>query len=580
MRKLILLLVCVAAMPAFAALDVFITNADGRLMTNRFANSAWSGWTSLNVAVNGGPDATAVDGSPDVFYRGADNALWQLQKRRGTWGTPVRVGGEITSDPAAITVGNDLRVFARGTDAAIWQIGSAGARWGDWEPLGGEFPEGSAPDAETHGAEITVVARGMDRAIWANFWDGAAWSDWISLGGEFIGDPAVVFHHPQQQLEVYAVGNDRRMYRKTRRGSTWSGWDRIPVGEFNAGAALDAAFDGNVPVVVARGTDDGAWMFIGDTWHPLGGSMRANPAVAMTGEAYRFSEAPPRASARYRVVLNGFSVDRETNDDPLERHGARDEIYLYGASDVIGSGARTRILATRIFGDTHNNADHVRAGGAWNPSLVGARGGLMTGDTFPGPDPWERVGDLNPADLLTEHRPTNTRPGALGHLPMAVWEGELVRGGNVVVVLPAIVESDHKIGALPLTVNTRFETLARTWRSRLDPARVTAEAIADVMTAVRNAGLSMITVPRSGDDDRPIGGQPVNDSHYGWAAVPIVLTYDRAEAMVSRAESFQLIRNGTSITTTLPHGVSFIEYSDVPDLGGKYTLFWQVERVP
>jgi hypothetical protein len=580
MRRLILLFLCVLATRAFADYDVFITASNGTLMTNRFTNNAWTGWTPLDARPVGGPDATTVSGSPDVFYRGSDNALWQLQKRRGTWGTPVRIGGTITSDPAATTVNGELRAFARGTDAGMWQIGSVGSRWGEWEPLGGEFAEGAAPDAESHGNEITVVARGLDRAIWANFWDGSEWSDWTPLGGQFIGDPAVIYNDAQQRLEIYAVGDDRKMYVRTRRGTTWSGWDPLPAGEFREGTAPDATHDGNGIVLAARGTDDGAWLFINGAWQPVGGAMRANASIVQTSSGYYAEEAPARAVARYRVTLNGFMVSRETNDDPLERHGARDEIYLYAASDVIGRGAATRIVATRIFGDTHTLPDHVRGGSAWNTSLVGARGGFMTGDTFPDLTPWQRVGDPVAETRAVIPRATNTRPGAITPIPMTAWEGELARGENVLVLVPAIVESDHKIGALPTAPGERFDAFARAWRDRLAPNNVTAAAVNAVVTATAASGLANVTLPRSGDEDHPIGCQPVSATHYGWSAVPIVLTYERAEAMLGREEDFQVVRNGQSVTTTLPRGVSFIDYRDASDLGGHYTLFWQVERLP
>src|SRR5262245_49560837 len=34
------------------------------------------------------------------------------------------------------------------------------------------------------------------------------------------------------------------------------------------------------------------------------------------------------AGGRVRVSLNGFFVNHETNDDPLERDGVRDEVFL------------------------------------------------------------------------------------------------------------------------------------------------------------------------------------------------------------------------------------------------------------
>jgi hypothetical protein len=238
------------------------------------------------------------------------------------------------------------------------------------------------------------------------------------------------------------------------------------------------------------------------------------------------------------------------------------------------------VVATRIHGDDHNNPDHRRAGRAWNPSLVGARGGFMTGDSHPPDSPAVRFGDVR-FEAPASRPPTNTRPGSVENIPLIVWTGELIRGENYAVIVPAVVESDHTLPAagLPLTVGVRANRFAAAWRDAFAPNAVNAGAIAAIEERTRNAGRSFVTVGRSGDLDRPIGMDAIDAHTFGWNAVPIVLTYDRAEELLSQSVTLQTMQNGTTTESPLPRGTFFIEYRDHPDLAGHYTLFWQIERV-
>lgn len=58
----------------------------------------------------------------------------------------------------------------------------------------------------------------------------------------------------------------------------------------------------------------------------------------------------------YRVVVKGFTCNRETADDMLERDGKRDEIYLTSFSymvNVIGNALPSTAIRTKskLFGD-------------------------------------------------------------------------------------------------------------------------------------------------------------------------------------------------------------------------------------
>jgi hypothetical protein len=238
----------------------------------------------------------------------------------------------------------------------------------------------------------------------------------------------------------------------------------------------------------------------------------------------------PPAEARYRVTVTGFAVVHETFDDVLERHGARDEVYL-DAIVVDPNGPRF-YPATRIFGDVNRNADHVRAGSVTHVPLLGANGGLTTGD--------EVEGEGEPLRPPSE-RPlqTNTRPGELDRLPVILWEGMLRERGAAVLIVPAIFESDHK---LPPSSTWLFAELAA--------------ANAPSPDAVEAAVARHMRHPR-GDDphDRPIGMIGVGDE-YIWQPRAIVLTFESAK-----------------------EGPLALTYKDDVALGGEYTLFVRIERL-
>jgi hypothetical protein len=145
-------------------------------------------------------------------------------------------------------------------------------------------------------------------------------------------------------------------------------------------------------------------------------------------------------SGRFRVILTGFSVERQTDDNVLESDGKGDEVFIVAEvaeyanrekrpqppqdpfSALFGDNpllTLRRTLTSVVMGDANNQeVPRIRAGTAGN------NGGLRTGDQFPTKEPWKQVGALS----------TN-------RLPMQVWEGEL-SGQGMVIIVPTIWEWD------------------------------------------------------------------------------------------------------------------------------------------
>ena len=144
----------------------------------------------------------------------------------------------------------------------------------------------------------------------------------------------------------------------------------------------------------------------------------------------------PRWSGRYRVTVNGFRVNHETFDTPVETDGKRDEVFVrvgyreYSAEDAaLGS---ERVAKTHVHGDinadrwTHVGSESYR----YRAGSASQLGGLRTGDGFPNQaQPW-----------TASASPSNES------FPLFVWEGYLAEGGGTVAISPAVYEDDE-VGA-------------------------------------------------------------------------------------------------------------------------------------
>jgi hypothetical protein len=152
----------------------------------------------------------------------------------------------------------------------------------------------------------------------------------------------------------------------------------------------------------------------------------------------RSSRTKTETSGRFRVILTGFSVERQTDDNVLESDGKGDEVFIVAEVAEYANEGRPqtpqdpfrslfgfnplltlrRTLTSVVMGDANNQeVPRIRAGTAGN------NGGLRSGDQFPTKEPWKQVGTLS-------HN----------RLPMVVWEGELSQG--MLIIVPTIWEWD------------------------------------------------------------------------------------------------------------------------------------------
>ncbi|SFJ31172.1 LGFP repeat-containing protein [Paenibacillus sp. UNC496MF] len=272
---------------------------------------------------------------------------------------------------------------------------------------------------------------------------------------------------------------------------------------------------------------------------------------ANTNTAVLLERKTERRSARYRVTINGFTVNQQTSDHILEVDGKGDEIYIAYETRMVNMDGSLISPPysdrTKVLGDTNNQPNRVQAGSLSN------KGGIRTGDNVPTNTPWAHTTGIY-ADRL----------------PLAAWEGVLVQGRNAVAITPSIWEYDGG------------EDLLTTWsRALAENGAAIGGAIAGIATGmqpdnyIRNGlelGLpalrKLISSVIGTAGDRPIGMVREGDTdNYVFHPQVLLLTYEACEQIVQTV-------------TPRGRGIISLNYKDDNRLGaGNYTLFVQVDRI-
>ena len=222
--------------------------------------------------------------------------------------------------------------------------------------------------------------------------------------------------------------------------------------------------------------------------------------VVTSGPTLRPPTTPPRpgvvtVSGRYRVTLNGFTVLRQTYDNPVQTDGKGDELYFAGWVAVIDTASplmvQHYVVQSREVGDRNGYPYRVRAGSA------SQAGGIRTGDKFP-TIPTRRAGAVSPDSL-----------------PMLLWEGELVPGRSAVVVTPTVWEWDHNPELFAYWVVSRGAMLDRVMKPEVLLASINNRSWLPL--DLGSPGLVVHTNMFADNRDRPIGlelGRPAPEAAF------------------------------------------------------------------
>ena len=261
---------------------------------------------------------------------------------------------------------------------------------------------------------------------------------------------------------------------------------------------------------------------------------------------------------RFRVTLNGFRVNHQTNQGLLAQW---DTVTFYSTAGTVDTSGHQQAFvsdgfyahrggSTSTIGTSPEN--RVQGGGA------GPNGGLITGNGFPNNlTPWRRN-----EPYRGDH--TATIP------PTDYFEGELIQNTNAAYIIPTIW----------VAVGPDDMNLAEVHRAQMDHDRARLERIVAGMitrSGSRQLGYSLrpgasmglgssMRLPIGVPQKRPIGMEPAGDQ-FKFIPQVLVLTFDSAEYL-SRTNF------GSGI------GIVPVRYVDPEGFGGDYTLYLQVERLP
>ena len=281
--------------------------------------------------------------------------------------------------------------------------------------------------------------------------------------------------------------------------------------------------------------------------------LAAMVAALVLASTVALAQTSPN-QGKFRVTLNGFTVNQETWDHAFEVDGKRDEVYIRYDTRLVNNEATTLLASndrTSVMGDTNGFPVRVLAGSA------SSLGGLRTGDSFPTSTPWEQSGNL-----------MFDRP------PIKLFEGTLTEGETGVAITPTIWEWDGGTDMF----NSWGQLVA-------DNGPEIAQAVANFIN-----GPSVPGIPTNGDfiktnletglpalfqlssgitgqaKDRPIGLTQAQGG-YNFNSKSMVLTYETATL-------------ATQNDFGKGPGVLAIDFQDSADIGsGQYTAYIQIERV-
>ncbi len=290
--------------------------------------------------------------------------------------------------------------------------------------------------------------------------------------------------------------------------------------------------------------------------------------------------------AHYRITLNGFLCNSQTADG-IGLDGRGDEVYasviVHQINRANGQQGDFYEIHTPVYGDVYLHS-RLQAGSASNA------GGIATDDYVPkvAAIPGTRIGYLAPRVEFLPATKSFLPPAiksSLQQLPVLVWDGELRTGGDVLILKPSVWEED---GQTPATygvyVNEQSNSsIAAIWSQPSFQAMLAGNGGNSVVIQGKPKSplgpffsleyappliAQLITIGK----DRPVG-LTVNGNNIVLQQPIMALTRETIEAAL--AKPLPGLQPGV-IPVTLEDGPSTIQ---IP-LAGKYTLYFQVERLP
>ena len=271
--------------------------------------------------------------------------------------------------------------------------------------------------------------------------------------------------------------------------------------------------------------------------------------LSPAAEWSRVTHTVSYGSGRYRLSLERFKAITTTAEDPFRNDGTGDEVFITTQINEYGVNAAlvaNRLARTPTFGDVWNFPARVQAGTA------SQKGGIWAGNEYPA------------AVALV----SQLQPPTVANLPYLLWEGELTEITGLVILSPAIWESDLDDRLVP--VFETFQTAAAgnvPYRNEFQgyvPWTLPGRAVLDTWRPVRSCPL-----PASGEAATKFYPPP----NFG-RDEPVDVNQDHSYCPTYVAINWKV---ANSLTTTNPAAV--VEVPFTGPSGWQYKLYLRVEKV-
>jgi hypothetical protein len=277
--------------------------------------------------------------------------------------------------------------------------------------------------------------------------------------------------------------------------------------------------------------------------------------------------AGPPASKKYRVTLTGFKVHNQTIEEGGYPVQPGDDVFISADVkylDINGKQVIQGLKGTarsKIFGNIFEVSTlGVQAGSA-------SGGGFKTGDEFA----------PTPANASLPGGGTGSTGPHI--LPLVLWEGNLVKGSNAVVVTPTVWEWDHS-----QDMSTQAWT-GKVWTDWVDWGVNAVQKLQGSQGFANLVGTQAMTVApltQLGPDPAlsvtetvlgPVGSRPIGAKRAGgnvsFNLQSVTLNYDNVQQFLSQPNIW-----------SAPPGIIPVRYSDTgASGGGDYAVYLKIETV-
>jgi hypothetical protein len=296
------------------------------------------------------------------------------------------------------------------------------------------------------------------------------------------------------------------------------------------------------------------------------------PSVSATVEKWTGS---------YRISIIGFTTQGATTDDASNGDGVGDEIlpmvYWQRFQDP-GAPRLSDQFFTRaaVHGDNGKSwRSRVRAGSG-QPT-----GGILGNDIVPaGFTTAGFTSATSGSGTTTATSATCTKCANVTTFPMVVWEGQLTRNLDVLVLYPSLWETDEH----PEVFRTQYEqAIANRTAGVMNNASVRTALDQPGISEVRgDLAVQMFSHGPFMPADRPIGFEAVpgklGGSDAGFFDRMIVLSMKKIEEALSQPPKYPGMPAGTIGLSFFEPGVIWMPAPDAYNYSGKYVLYLTVER--